>query len=44
MLINTSEGRSFTLGELSGWLQELGFRNIRPLEVPAPSPVILAEK
>ncbi len=44
MLINTSEGRSFTFGELSGWLQELGFRNIRPLEVPAPSPVILAEK
>jgi len=44
MLINTSEGRSFTLGELSGWLQELGFRNVRPLEVPAPSPVLLAEK
>jgi hypothetical protein len=44
MLVNTSHGRSFTLGELREWLEELGFRNIRTLEVPAPSPVILAEK
>jgi len=44
MLVNTAHGRSFTFSELHGWLEELGFRNVRTLKVPAPSPVILADK
>lgn len=44
MLVHTEEGDAFTLGEISGWLREAGFEAARLLEVPAPTPLILASK
>ena len=44
MLVNTEQGDVFTAGEIGGWLQEAGFTDIRNLEAPAPSPLILANK
>jgi ubiquinone/menaquinone biosynthesis C-methylase UbiE len=44
MLVHTDEGDTFTFGEMSRWLTETGFVNPRQLEVPAPSPLILADR
>jgi len=44
MFINTSEGDTFTFEEMSRWLYEAGFKSVRSLEAPAPSPLILATK
>ena len=44
MLIHTDEGDTFTFGEISSWLREAGFVNPRTLDVPGPSPLILANK
>ena len=44
MLINTKEGDTFTFREISAWLREAGFRTVRLLEAPAPSPLVLATK
>src|ERR1041385_6596776 len=38
MLIHTTEGDTFTFKEISAWLREAGFRDVRSLEAPAPSP------
>ncbi len=44
MLVHTDEGDTFTFGEMSTWLREAGFVNPRQLEVPGPSPLVLATK
>lgn len=44
MLVNTDAGDAFTFPEISGWLKEAGFANIRRLDAPGPSPLILATK
>ena len=44
MLVNTAAGRTFSFGEIAGWLKEAGFTDARTLEAPAPSPLILATK
>jgi len=44
MLVNTDEGDTFTYSEMSEWLREAGFGNIRQLNTPGPSPLILADK
>jgi ubiquinone/menaquinone biosynthesis C-methylase UbiE len=44
MLVNTDQGDTYTFGEISGWLKEAGFENARMLEVPAVSPLILANR
>ena len=44
MLAHTDEGNTFTFGELSGWLHKAGFVGPRQLDVPAPSPLLLATK
>jgi SAM-dependent methyltransferase len=44
MLVNTDEGDTFTYSEMSGWLREAGFGNVRQLKTPGPSPLILADK
>lgn len=44
MLVATDDGDTFTFGEISNWLQEAGFENPRTLQVPSPSPLILATK
>jgi len=44
MLVNTDHGDTFTLPEMTSWLTEAGFKNVRTLEVPGPAPLILATK
>jgi SAM-dependent methyltransferase len=44
MLINTDEGSTYSFEEISDWLLDTGFVNPHTLEVPGPSPLILAMK
>ena len=44
MLVNTDQGDTFSLPEMTTWLTEAGFKNVRTLEVPGPAPLILATK
>lgn len=44
MLVHTDEGDTFSFEEIKSWLEEIGFESVRALEVPAPSPLILATK
>jgi 2-polyprenyl-3-methyl-5-hydroxy-6-metoxy-1,4-benzoquinol methylase len=44
MLVNTEEGDTYTFAEMSAWLTECGFVNVRRLEVPGPSPLLLADR
>lgn len=44
MLVNTEAGDTFSLCEMSQWLEEAGFIDVRQLHVPGPAPLILATK
>lgn len=44
MLVNTEEGDTFTFKEMSAWLKEAGFVDVRLFEAPGPAPLILATK
>jgi len=44
MLINTTEGNTFTMAEYREWLQDAGFKDINTIEAPGPSPLIVASK
>jgi ubiquinone/menaquinone biosynthesis C-methylase UbiE len=44
MLVNTEQGDTFTFTEMSRWLSEAGFTDVRQLPAPGPSPLILATK
>ena len=44
MLVNTTEGDTFTFAEMSQWLRAAGFKNPRALDVQSHSPLILAKK
>jgi 3-hydroxy-5-methyl-1-naphthoate 3-O-methyltransferase len=44
MLLHTAEGDTFSLDEIRGWLIGVGFENVRTLDIPGPSPLILADK
>lgn len=44
MLVNTEQGDTFTFKEISEWLRAAGFVNPRLLEVPAVSPLVLANR
>jgi len=44
MLVNTDTGNTYSLEEISSWLEEAGFTNVRTLEAPGPSPLVLATK
>ena len=44
MLLLTQEGDVFTMREFRGWLKEAGFKSVKTVEIPAPSPLILATK
>lgn len=44
MLVNTDEGDTFSFEEISTWLAEAGFVEMRLLEAPGPSPLILATR
>jgi precorrin-6B methylase 2 len=44
MLVNTTNGNTFTFNEIGGWLRDAGFSNVRSVDSPGPSPLILATK
>jgi ubiquinone/menaquinone biosynthesis C-methylase UbiE len=44
MLVNTEHGNTFSFNEIKGWLEQAGFKNVRTLKAPAPSPLVLATK
>jgi precorrin-6B methylase 2 len=44
MLLVTTTGDAFTLGEMSAWMRAAGLGGIETLPVPGASPVILAER
>jgi ubiquinone/menaquinone biosynthesis C-methylase UbiE len=44
MLVNTDQGDTFTFPEISKWLEAVGFIDMRQLDSPGPSPLILATK
>jgi hypothetical protein len=44
MLVHTASGNTFAFEEVRDWLQAAGFAEIRMLQAPAPSPLILARR
>jgi SAM-dependent methyltransferase len=44
MLVNTEKGDTFSFNEIKSWLEEAGFKKVRKLEAPGPSPLILTTK
>lgn len=44
MLVNTEAGGTYTFSEMGAWLKEAGFSEVRTLEVPGPSPLLLGTK
>lgn len=44
MLLVSEQGDAFSFSEISTWLADAGFCQIRKVHVPAPSPLILATK
>jgi SAM-dependent methyltransferase len=44
MLVNTERGDTFSFNEIKEWLEDAGFKKVRKLEAPGPSPLILASK
>jgi ubiquinone/menaquinone biosynthesis C-methylase UbiE len=44
MLVATEKGDTYSFEEISGWLSGAGFVNMRTLDCPGPSPLILATK
>jgi ubiquinone/menaquinone biosynthesis C-methylase UbiE len=44
MLVNTEKGDTFSFNEIKKWLEEAGFKKVRKLDAPGPSPLILATK
>ena len=44
MLVNTEQGDTFSFNEIKRWLEQSGFKKVRKLNAPGPSPLILAAK
>jgi ubiquinone/menaquinone biosynthesis C-methylase UbiE len=44
MLVNTDKGDTFSFSEIKNWLEAAGFKKVRKLEAPGPSPLVLATK
>jgi ubiquinone/menaquinone biosynthesis C-methylase UbiE len=44
MLVNTEKGDTFSFNEIKKWLEEVGFKKVRKLDAPGPSPLVLATK
>src|SRR5215216_2134104 len=44
MLVNTENGNTFSFNEIKTWLEDAGFKKVRKLKAPGPSPLILAKK
>jgi ubiquinone/menaquinone biosynthesis C-methylase UbiE len=44
MLVHTEQGDVFTMRQYRQWLKDAGFKKVKLIEAPAPSPLILARK
>ena len=44
MLVNTDKGDTFSFNEVKSWLDKAGFKKVRKLEAPGPSPLVLARR
>jgi ubiquinone/menaquinone biosynthesis C-methylase UbiE len=44
MLVNTEYGDTFSFNEIKSWLEDVGFKKVRKLKAPGPSPLILATR
>lgn len=44
MLVHTETGDTYSFKQMSGWLKEIGFKKVRKVHVPAPSPIVVAIK
>ncbi|MGC1784691.1 MAG: methyltransferase [Acidobacteriaceae bacterium] len=44
MLVNTDAGGTYSFEEIREWLEQAGFQNVRKLDSPGPSPLILADR
>jgi ubiquinone/menaquinone biosynthesis C-methylase UbiE len=44
MLVHTSEGDTFTVPQLTAWLEEAGFKDVRTVPAPSPSPLVFATR
>lgn len=44
MFLHSDYGDTFSFNEIKNWLGEAGFKKVRKLEAPGPSPLILATK
>jgi ubiquinone/menaquinone biosynthesis C-methylase UbiE len=44
MLVNTEKGDTFSFNQIKTWLEEAGFKKVRKLEAPGPSPLVLTTK
>ncbi|MDB5310535.1 MAG: aziB2 [Gemmataceae bacterium] len=44
MLVNSDEGDTFTFAEIARWLIDAGFTDPRTVDLPCPSPLVLATK
>jgi hypothetical protein len=43
-LVHSERGDTFSFNEIEGWLEDAGFKKVRKLQAPGPSPLILATK
>jgi len=41
MLVNSDHGDTFSLGEISGWLFDAGFENVRAVDAPGLAPLLI---
>jgi hypothetical protein len=44
MLINSTEGNTFTMAEYKEWLKDAGFVDVTTIDAPGPSPLIIASR
>jgi ubiquinone/menaquinone biosynthesis C-methylase UbiE len=44
MLVNTTDGNTYSFEEVKSWLEDAGFEQARLLPAPGPSPLILANR
>jgi hypothetical protein len=41
MLVNSDQGDTFSLEEISGWLRDAGFAQVRTVEAPGLAPLLI---
>jgi|SRR5579883_2319012 2-polyprenyl-3-methyl-5-hydroxy-6-metoxy-1,4-benzoquinol methylase len=44
MLVNSEHGATFSFEEIRGWMEQTGFKDVRTVDAPSPSPLIFATR